>query len=75
MYCLLFLQVGKILFSFKQLFIRFTRKLSNATLTSTSEQYEDNLFTFDVILEIKEEDNKGGSWGSKRSQIGFRSGF
>lgn len=27
---------------------------------SNSDQYEDNLFTFDVILEIKEEDNKGG---------------
>ncbi|XP_067941177.1 rab GTPase-activating protein 1-like [Watersipora subatra] len=52
--------VGKILFCFKQLFSKFTRKLSNSVLTSSTDKYIDNLFTFEVTLEIKEEDSKGG---------------
>ena len=52
-------QVGKIMFCFKQSFSRLTRKLSQPII-SNNNQYEDNLFTFDVTLEIKEDDGKGG---------------
>ena len=52
------------MFCFKQSFSRLTRKLSQPMI-SNNNQYEDNLFTFDVTLEIKEDDGKGGySWPS-----------
>ena len=52
--------VGKVLYCFKQSFHRLSRKMSLSPGQSNEPvAYEDNLFTFDMMLEIKEDDGKG----------------
>ncbi|KAF6038390.1 RABGAP1 [Bugula neritina] len=51
--------VGKIMFGFQEAFNRANRK-SLTSVPGMSDEYEDSLYTFDVSLDIKEEDGKGG---------------